>query len=35
MPAKKKIGIINAKREPLTPEKLRELSGLNLSAPEF
>ena len=27
----KKIKLINPKREPLTPEKLRELSGLNLS----
>ena len=31
MPAKKKIKLINPKREPLTTEKLRELSGLNLS----
>jgi hypothetical protein len=31
MSSKKKIGLINPKREPLTPEKLRELSGLNLS----
>jgi hypothetical protein len=31
MAAKKKTGSINPKREPLTPEKLRELSGLNLS----
>jgi hypothetical protein len=28
---KKKTGLINPKREPLTPEKLRELSELNLS----
>jgi hypothetical protein len=31
LPAKKKIELINPKREPLTVEKLRELSGLNLS----
>jgi hypothetical protein len=31
MPAKKKIELINPKREPLTSEKLRELSGLDLS----
>ena len=32
MATKKKTGLINPKkREPLTPEKLRELSGLNLS----
>ena len=31
MPAKKNNGLLNPKREPLTPEKLRELSGLNLS----
>jgi len=31
MPTEKKIKLINPKREPLTPEKLRELSGLNLS----
>ena len=31
MSNKKKIGLINPKREPLTPEKLRDLSGLNLS----
>ena len=31
MSTKKKNGLINPKREPLTPEKLRELSGLNLS----
>ena len=31
MPTKKKIELINPKREPLTPEKPRELSGLNLS----
>lgn len=31
MSAKKKHGLLNLKREPLTPEKLRELSGLNLS----
>ena len=31
MSTKKKTDLINAKREPLTPEKLRELSGLNLS----
>ncbi|HEY4064661.1 MAG TPA: hypothetical protein VGM30_22305 [Puia sp.] len=31
MSAKKKNGLLNPKREPLTPEKLRELSGLNLS----
>lgn len=27
MPAKKKLELINPKREPLTVEKLRELSG--------
>ena len=31
MPAKKKSKLINPKREPFSPEKLRELSGLNLS----
>ncbi len=31
MSTKKKNELINPKREPLTPEKLRELSGLNLS----
>jgi hypothetical protein len=31
MPAKKRIELINPKREPLTVEKLKELSGLNLS----
>ena len=31
MSNEKKIKLINPKREPLTPEKLRELSGLNLS----
>ncbi len=31
MATKKKAGLINPKRERLTPEKLRELSGLNLS----
>ena len=31
MSTKKKTGLINPKREPLTPEKLREFSGLNLS----
>jgi hypothetical protein len=31
MSSKKKNGLLNPKREPLTPEKLRELSGLNLS----
>lgn len=31
MSVKKKNGLLNPKREPLTPEKLRELSGLNLS----
>jgi len=31
MSTKKKIELINPKREPLTAEKLRELSGLNLS----
>ena len=31
MSTKNKKGLINPKREPLTPEKLRELSGLNLS----
>jgi len=31
MSTEKKIKLINPKREPLTPEKLRELSGLNLS----
>lgn len=31
MSAKKKNGLLNPKREPLTTEKLRELSGLNLS----
>ena len=31
MSTNKKTELINPKREPLTPEKLRELSGLNLS----
>jgi hypothetical protein len=31
MSSKEKIKLINPKREPLTPEKLRELSGLDLS----
>jgi hypothetical protein len=31
MSTEKKIKLINPNREPLTPEKLRELSGLNLS----
>jgi len=31
MSTKKEKGLINPKREPLTPEKLRELSGLNIS----
>ena len=31
MSTEKKIKRINPRREPLTPEKLRELSGLNLS----
>jgi hypothetical protein len=31
MSTEKKIQLINPKREPLTPEKLREFSGLNLS----
>ena len=31
MSNEKKIKLINPKREPLAPEKLRELSGLNLS----
>ncbi len=31
MSTKKKTELTNPKREPLTPEKLRELSGLNLS----
>ncbi|MBN9379879.1 MAG: hypothetical protein J0H74_03885 [Chitinophagaceae bacterium] len=31
MSTKKKTESINPKREQLTPEKLRELSGLNLS----
>ena len=31
MSNEKKIKLSNFKREPLTPEKLRELSGLNLS----
>jgi len=31
MSTKKKIKPVNPKREPLTIEKLRELSGLNLS----
>lgn len=31
MSNEKKIRLINPKRKPLTPEKLRELSGLNLS----
>jgi len=31
MSSKKKNELIKPKREPLTPEKLKELSGLNLS----
>jgi hypothetical protein len=31
MATEKKIKLINLRREPLTPEKLRELTGLNLS----
>jgi hypothetical protein len=31
MPAKKKSGLMNPKHEKLTPEKLREPSGQNLS----
>ena len=31
MSTEKKFKLINPKRDPLTPEKLRELSGLNLS----
>ena len=31
MSTKKNTELLNPKREPLTPEKLRELSGLNLS----
>jgi hypothetical protein len=31
MSIKKKTELINPKHEPFTPEKLRELSGLNLS----
>lgn len=31
MSTKKKNELNNPKREPLTPEKLKELSGLNLS----
>jgi hypothetical protein len=31
MSTKKENKLINPKREPLTPEKLRQLSGLNLS----
>jgi hypothetical protein len=31
MSNEKKIKLINPKREPLTPEKLRELSGFDLS----
>lgn len=31
MSTEKKIQLINPKREPLTPEKLGKLSGLNLS----
>jgi hypothetical protein len=31
MSTKKNTELINPKRAPLTPEKLRELSGLNLS----
>ena len=31
MSNEKKNKLINPKREPLTPEKLRKLSGLNLS----
>ena len=34
MSTKRKIDLISLKREPLTPEKLRELSGLNLSDEE-
>jgi hypothetical protein len=31
MSTEKKIKLLNPKRKPLTPEKLRELSGLKLS----
>lgn len=31
MSTERKIKLINPKRKPFTPEKLRELSGLNLS----
>lgn len=31
MSTPKKVKLLNPKHEPLTPEKLRELSGLNLS----
>jgi hypothetical protein len=31
MSTPKKNGLLNPKREPLTPEKLKELSGLDLS----
>ena len=31
MSTKKNTGLSNPKRKPLTPEKLRDLSGLNLS----
>jgi hypothetical protein len=31
MSTEKKIKLINPKQKPLTPEKLRELSGVNLS----
>jgi hypothetical protein len=31
MSTEKKTKLVNPKREPLTPDKLRELSGLNLS----
>ena len=34
MSTKKRNELINPKREPLTPEKLRELSGLDLSNKE-
>lgn len=34
MSTKKKIGLINPKRESLTPDKLRELSGLQLTDEE-
>ncbi|HVU54625.1 MAG TPA: hypothetical protein VHD83_06195 [Puia sp.] len=34
MSTKKNTELINPKREPITPEKLRKLSGLNLSDEE-